>query len=198
MRDPATKSARDRVLDAAAELFYRDGIRAVGVDAVIAHSGVAKMSLYRNFAGKDELVAAYLEYRDRLYWEWWDGVMARHPGDPRAQIRALFAAVAKRTTSASYRGCPFINTAVEFPDPDHPGHVAAKANKRELRNRLRGLALAVGAADLDLLADQLHLLLDGAYTSGQTLGAEGVGHAAPAAAEALVEAAVAVLSTRAT
>ena len=87
MQDQAAKSARTRILEAAADLFYREGIRAVGVDAVIAHSGVAKMSLYRNFAGKDELVAAFLEYRNELYWSWWDKVVARHPGDPRAQIR---------------------------------------------------------------------------------------------------------------
>lgn len=187
--DGSAKSARARILKAAAELFYRDGIRAVGVDAVIARSGVAKMSLYRNFSGKDELVAAFLEDFDRVYWDWWDRVTARHPDDPRAQIRALFTALGKRTTSPGYRGCPFINTAVEFPEPDHPGHAVARANKRELRERLRGLANAVGAIDPELLADQLLLVMDGAYTSGQTLGADGVGQAAAAAADALVEAA---------
>src|SRR5690349_20624580 len=98
MQEQTAKSARTRILEAAAELFYREGIRAVGVDAVIAHSGVAKMSLYRNFAGKDELVAAFLEYRDGIYWTWWDKVVARHSGDPRAQIRAIFEAVGKRTS----------------------------------------------------------------------------------------------------
>src|SRR4051812_14411722 len=101
----APKSARERILETAADLFYREGIRAVGIDTIIARSGVAKMSLYRNFASKDELVAAFLEHRDRLYWEWWDGVVARHPDDPRAQIRALFTAVGKRTTGPTYRGC---------------------------------------------------------------------------------------------
>ena len=139
MQDQAAKSARTRILEAAADLFYREGIRAVGVDAVIAHSGVAKMSLYRNFAGKDELVAAFLEHRDQLYWEWWDKMLARHPCDPRAQIRAIFEAVGKRTAHPDYRGCPFINTAVEFPDGGHPGRVVALTNKQELRARLRAL-----------------------------------------------------------
>ena len=190
MQDQAAKSARTRILEAAADLFYREGIRAVGVDAVIAHSGVAKMSLYRNFAGKDELVAAFLEHRDELYWDWWDKVVARHPGDPRAQIRAIFEAVGKRTAHPDYRGCPFINTAVEFPDSGHPGRVVALANKHELRARLRALAEAAGAHDPAMLADQLLLVLEGTYVSGQTIGAEGVGQrAAAAAADALVDAA---------
>jgi AcrR family transcriptional regulator len=190
MQDQAAKSARTRILEAAADLFYREGIRAVGVDAVIAHSGVAKMSLYRNFAGKDELVAAFLEHRDQLYWGWWDKVVACHPDDPRAQIRAIFEAVGKRTAHPDYRGCPFINTAVEFPDSGHPGRVVALANKRELRARLRALAETVGARDPAMLADQLLLVLEGAYVSGQTIGAEGVGQrAAAAAADALVDAA---------
>lgn len=193
MQDQAAKSARTRILEAAADLFYREGIRAVGVDAVIAHSGVAKMSLYRNFAGKDELVAAFLDYRDELYWAWWDKVVARHPDDPRAQIRAIFETVGKRTAHPDYRGCPFINTAVEFPDSGHPGRVVALANKLELRARLRALAEAVGALDPAMLADQLLLLLEGTYVSGQTIGSEGVGEkAAAAAADVLVEAAVEV------
>jgi AcrR family transcriptional regulator len=191
MQDQAAKSARTRILEAAADLFYREGIRAVGVDAVIAHSGVAKMSLYRNFAGKDELVAAFLEHRNELYWGWWDKVVARHPGDPRAQIRGIFEAVGKRTAHPEYRGCPFINTAVEFPDSGHPGRAVALANKQELRNRLRALAEAVGAHDPAMLADQLLLVMEGTYVSGQTIGAEGVGQkAAAAAADALVDAAV--------
>src|SRR5437868_14912941 len=90
--DPPDKSARDRILETAAELFYREGIRAVGIDTIIARSGVAKMSLYRNFASKDDLVVAFLTYRNGIYWQWWDHVMAAHPGDPRRQIDDLFAA----------------------------------------------------------------------------------------------------------
>src|SRR3954469_6954167 len=144
-RDPAReerKTARDRVLETAAELFYRNGIRAVGVDTIIARSGVAKMSLYRNFPSKDDLVVAFLEMRNRLYWDRWDHVVARHPGDPRAQIAALFAATRRRVSADDYRGCPFINTAVEFPDLAHPARVLVLANKRETRARLRALAEA--------------------------------------------------------
>jgi len=185
--------ARARILDAASERFYARGVAATGIDVIIADAGVAKMSLYRNFAGKDELVAAFLEHRNEIYWGWWDKVVARHPGDPCAQIRAIFEAVGKRTAHPDYRGCPFINTAVEFPDSGHPGRVVKLANKLELRARLRALAEAVGALDPAMLADQLLLLLEGTYVSGQTIGSEGVGEkAAAAAADVLVEAAVEV------
>ncbi|MEJ0068650.1 MAG: TetR/AcrR family transcriptional regulator [Pseudomonadota bacterium] len=185
---PAVKSARERILEVATDLFYREGIRAIGVDTIVARSGVAKMSLYRSFPSKDDLVAAFLTAADQRYWTWWDQVVGRHPGAPREQLRALFGAVAKRTTSPDYRGCPFVNTATEFPDAAHPGRAVALANKRELRARLRRLAEAIGARDPDQLADQLWLLLDGAYASGQMLGVAGPGMALPAAADALIEA----------
>lgn len=183
-----TKSVRERILEVATDLFYREGIRAIGVDTIVARTGVAKMSLYRSFPSKDDLVAAFLTAADGRYWAWWDQVVGRHPGDPRAQLRALFEAVARRTTSPDYRGCPFVNTATEFPDAAHPGRAVALANKRELRTRLCRLAEAIGARDPGLLADQLWLLLDGAYAAGQMLGVSGPGMALPAAAEALIAA----------
>jgi AcrR family transcriptional regulator len=184
----AAKSARERILEVATDLFYREGIRAIGVDTIVARSGVAKMSLYRSFPSKDELVAAFLAAADQRYWVWWDGVVGRHPGAPREQLRALFRAVAKKTTSPDYRGCPFVNTATEFPDSTHPGRAIALANKRELRARLRRLAASLGARDPELLADQLFLLMDGAYSTGQMLAATGPGKALPDAADALIAA----------
>jgi len=144
---PAEKTARVRILETAAELFYREGIRAVGIDTIIARSGVAKMSLYRNFASKDDLIVAFLRHRDEIYWQWWDHVMAAHPDDARRQISDLFASLTRRVTSPLYRGCPFINTSTEFPDPDHPARALCLANKQELRRRLKGLARRAGARD---------------------------------------------------
>ncbi|MFX8554431.1 TetR/AcrR family transcriptional regulator, partial [Acinetobacter baumannii] len=85
--------------------------------------------LYRNFASKDDLVAAYLTRRDESYWRFWDDVTARFPGDPRAQLVALFERVVRVAVRPDYRGCPFSNAAVEFPDPDNPGRHVAQANK---------------------------------------------------------------------
>lgn len=186
--DPSDKlSARDRILAAANELFYKEGIRAIGIDTVIEKAGVAKMSLYRAFPSKDDLIAAFMEMRDGMYWKWWDGVVARHPDDPRAQLRALFQALGKRTSSPDYRGCPFVNTAVEFPDHRHPGRAVAEHNKRELRHRLLSLVAALGVARPDLLADQLLLLMEGAYSAGNTMGQDGPSAAVASAADAIIE-----------
>ncbi|MDO8606615.1 MAG: TetR/AcrR family transcriptional regulator [Phaeospirillum sp.] len=179
-------SARDRILAAANELFYQEGIRAIGIDTVIEKAGVAKMSLYRAFPSKDDLIAAFLGMRDGLYWEWWDGVVARHPDDPRQQLTDLFLALAKRTSSPSYRGCPFVNMAVEFPDHGHPGRAVAEANKCELRRRMRGLVDGLGVTSPALLTDQLLLLMEGAYSAGNSLSSNGSSTAVASAAEALI------------
>src|SRR5579872_230624 len=101
----AAKPARQRILEAANMLFYAQGIRAVGIESVIATAGVAKMSLYRCFASKDALIVAFLEDRDRAYWRWWDKVTAPHAGAPRRQLLALFEALGRRATRPGYRGC---------------------------------------------------------------------------------------------
>jgi len=186
--DPSGRqSARDRILAAANELFYWKGIRAIGVDTVIEKAGVAKMSLYRAFPSKDDLIAAFMAMRDKMYWQWWDGVVARHPGDPRSQLRALFEALGKRASSPDYRGCPFVNTAVEFPDHSHPGRVVAEGNKRELRRRLMTLAEELGVANPPVLTDQLMLLMEGAYSAGNTLGPDGPSAAVASAAEIIIQ-----------
>ncbi|HJT07176.1 MAG TPA: TetR/AcrR family transcriptional regulator [Stellaceae bacterium] len=184
----AEKPARERILAVASDLFYRQGIRSVGVDEVVAAAGVAKMSLYRSFPSKDELAAAYLEAVDERYWRWWDEIAARHPQAPREQLRELFLSLAKRTTRADWRGCPFTNAATEFPEIGHPARAVAEANKHELRRRLVDLCRAIEAQEPAALADQLVLLFEGAYTSAQTFGADGPACAVAAAAEALIEA----------
>jgi AcrR family transcriptional regulator len=182
------KSARERIFDVAKDLFYRRGIRAVGVDTIVSEAGATKMSLYRCFSSKDDLVVAYLKERDEVYWRWWDETVARHPQAPRQQIRALCQAIANRAAQPGYRGCAFTNAATEFPDPEHPGRAVALANKRELRERLRRLAEAVGAHDAAQLGDQLFLLIEGVYASCQVMGASGPAAGLPDAADALVAA----------
>lgn len=146
------------------------------------------MSLYRSFPSKDDLVVAYLKDYDAQYWQWWDAIMDRHAGDPRAQLRALFESVAKRTSRPDFRGCPFTNAATEFPEPENPGREVAAENKRELRARLRGLAAVAGAKDAARLGDQLFLLIEGAYASGQVMGADGPARRIADAADALLAA----------
>lgn len=159
-------SARERILATALTLFYSEGIRAVGVDTIVEKSGVSKTSLYRNFASKDALIAAYAEQQDRRLWAWWDRIVARQPSDdPRAQFAALLAGVARIASRPDFRGCPFINLVTEFPDPAHPGHVIAHANKIELRRRLALFTRALGARDPQRAAEQTALLINGAYSS---------------------------------
>lgn len=184
----AEKPARERVFAVAADLFYRKGIRAVGVEEIVNKAGVAKISLYRSFKSKDDLIVAYLEQRNAEFWRQWDGRFAPHSDDPRALLDAIMDYLARRTTQAGYRGCPFINYAVEFPEASHPGHRVVEANKREWRRRFTAISEALGAPKPKLLADSLLLLVEGAYAVSQTLGGpKGPGAAISAAAKAMVD-----------
>lgn len=118
----AGAQAQQHLLRAAEELFYQEGVRAVGVDAVVERAGVNKMSLYRQFASKDELVLAYLERMDACFFERFDASVAKHPGKPKAQLVQYFDDLAQRASQPGYRGCPFVNVAAEFPDLDHPSY----------------------------------------------------------------------------
>lgn len=186
---PERKPARDKVFEVAADLFYRKGVRAVGVEEIVTRAGVSKISLYRSFASKDALVVAYLENRNAEFWRQWDASFARLDDDPSAQLRAIMAHLAHRTTRPGYRGCPFINYCAEFPETTHPGHRIVEANKREMRRRFVRIAERLGAPRPRQLADGLQLLVEGTYAISQTLGgAKGPGSAIAAAAHALVAA----------
>lgn len=184
------RPARERIMTAARRMFYERGIRAVGVEAIVAAAGVTKMSLYRHFASKDELVAACIAERVAGFWAWFDKALARAapPGDACAQILALFEQLGGRATTAGFRGCPMTNAAIEFPEPDHPGRQLSAAHKHELRDRLKALAERAGARDPATLADGLTLLFEGAYASSQTFGPDGPARSVAAAAAALLAA----------
>jgi AcrR family transcriptional regulator len=159
-------TARERILATARELFYREGIRAIGVDTVVERSGVSKTSLYRLFESKDALIAAVVAEQDRLFWTWWDRIEEQHADDPRALLEALLSWVAKRIGDPAWRGCPFLNLATEFPDDNHPGRVIARRNKEEVRARLASIVAKLGVRDPDRIASQIALMIDGAYVTG--------------------------------
>ncbi|HET9521304.1 MAG TPA: TetR/AcrR family transcriptional regulator [Candidatus Limnocylindrales bacterium] len=183
---PAVRSARDRILDTASELFYRDGYHAVGIDTIIARSGVAKMTLYRHFPSKDELIAAYLERANAEFWDWLDGEIAA-VDDPRAKLVAAFEATAKLATSPKCLGCTFQAAASEFPELEHPGHEVALAHKRRVLDRLCELARDAGLHDPNGLAAQLLLLMDGAWVAARMFGPDNHARTVADAARALVE-----------
>jgi len=164
----AAADAQSQILAAVDELFYREGARAVGVDAVVKRAGVNKMSLYRQFESKDGLLLHYLARRDEKFWSYFDASLAKHPGAPKQQLLQFMADLAKRAQRPDYRGCPFVNIAAEFPDRTHPARQAVAANKTRLLTCLQALAEAAGAKDAPGLARMMLLLIEGAYTASQT------------------------------
>lgn len=188
LSEVAPKRAAQRIGETARELFYRQGIRAVGVDEIVSRAGVTKPSLYRAFASKDELAAAYLRGYEGEFWERFDQAAADHPRDPRAQLLAWLQGLSERATQAGYRGCGITNAAVEYPQKGHPARLVAEANKAELRRRLRELTSRLGARNADVLGDGLLLLIEGAYASGQLFGEGGPAGAIVQAAEMLIDA----------
>ena len=179
---------RDRIMRTATEQFYQRGIRAVGVDTIAHEAGTNKMSFYRSFASKDELVAEYLREEERDAWSAWDERAAAHSGNPRAQVEALFDMLVTSACECDSRGCALANAAVEITEPGHPARPVIEKFKAEMRRRFRELANEMKARDSDGLGDALMLLWEGTYLSRVTLGREGPVQGAANAARALITA----------
>lgn len=156
---------RDRVLRCASDLFYREGVRAVGVDLIVERTEVAKTTLYRYFPSKDALVAAFLQQEDAHFWSCWDAASARAHGDPRRELREQLRWIAERLGRDDYRGCPQLNVSAEFSDPQHPARQVARTHKQEMVRRLCALAERLRAKRPDVLGVQLSLLINGAFVS---------------------------------
>ena len=180
---------RERILHAARELFYRDGINAVSVDAIAAAAGTNKMTLYRHFSSKDELVAAYLSQLAEEGDGLWDKARAAHPGDADAQLRFMLRCASEFAEEGRGRGCALANAAVELAEPRHPARRVIEAHKRRQRERLVMLVRTAGYARPENLADELFLLVEGARVSLQSVGREGPGKRLYALAEGLLDAA---------
>jgi AcrR family transcriptional regulator len=181
------RSARERILDTASELFYRDGYHAVGIDTIVAESAVAKMTLYRHFPSKDDLIAAYLERSNAEFMAWLEDAMTE-ADDPRAKLVAAFEATGKLATSTRCLGCTFQGAASEFPDMGHPGHRVALAHKQAVLERFAQLAREAGLRDPDGLAAQLLLLMDGAWVAARMFGPDNHATTVAEAARELVAA----------
>ncbi len=165
---------RERLLAVAGELFYRHGIRAVGVEAIAEAAGTNKMTLYRHFSSKDELVAEYLRQSAKSADACWDRFDKAHPGEPLAQIRAWLNEMAEHVVAADERGCPLANAAVELAEKGHPARRVIEEAKAATRGRLIALCRSAGLSDPDMLADELFLLLEGARVTAQSVGSDGL------------------------
>jgi len=166
-------ATRRRLLEAADGLFFADGIRATGVEAVAAAAGVTKMTLYQHFSSKDELVAAYLAGRDARWREALEEALGRH-GDPKEKLLAVFDSYRDFVVAGDLRGCAFVNSSAEFPDREHPARRAARTHKAGVRRRLSELAAEAGAENPEGLAERLFLLLEGSYVTAAVEGDDGV------------------------
>lgn len=156
-------NAREKILAIADGLFYREGIRATGIDKIIAQSEVAKTTFYRYFPSKDDLVVAYLESRDQQFWVLLEAAIAHYPSQPKQQLLTIMGWLDELLNHPNSQGCPFLIVASEFPNLDYPGHQLAIAHKQKLRNQLASLANDARIESAQALGDVLMLLIDGAF-----------------------------------
>jgi AcrR family transcriptional regulator len=165
-REGGSSEARERLLEAAYELFSRRGIQAVGIDAIIERSGVARQTMYRHFASKQDLVLAFLERRDEIWTRrWLQGEVVRRTADPREQLLAIFDVFDAWFRSSEFEGCSFINVMLEHPGPEHPLHVESSAYLQRIRDFLAELAGRAGISEPETFAREWHILMKGSIVA---------------------------------
>lgn len=190
----AGDSRREHLIEVALRLFYTRGYHATGIDKILAEAGVAKMTLYKHFRSKDELILAALRRRDEVFRNWLMGAMDQASSDPRARLLAMFDALddwfnGRALAALGFHGCAFIKAAGEFDDPDHPVHRACAEHKRMIVDYLAGLAKTAGASEPEALAEQLALLKEGAIITAQVRGLTDAAQQAKRVARTVIDAA---------
>jgi len=182
--EPAPK---DKVFQTAARLFYQNGYRASGVDTIAAEAGIGKMTMYRHYPSKDDLIVAYLRDHNESFWEKFEQI-TQGAARPREKLIAFFEALQEYVISPDCHGCPFINVAAEYPASRYPGHAVAVEHKEAVRTRFRQLTKEADAESADVLADQLFLLMDGAYVAARMFGPSNPAVHLASAAKTLIDA----------
>ncbi|MEQ8901748.1 MAG: TetR/AcrR family transcriptional regulator [Roseovarius sp.] len=193
------KSRRDDLVDSALKLFYAGGFNATGIDKILAESGVAKMTLYKHFRSKDELILAVLHRRDEQFRNWLMGEMEKAAPDPRGRLLAMFDALetwfeGRAFKGLGFHGCAFINAAGEFGDHAHPAHRAAAEHKRSILDYLERLCSEAGASAPRHLAEQLALLKEGAIATAHVRGMPEAAQVAKEMAAGIIQMALAKAS----
>jgi AcrR family transcriptional regulator len=164
-RTRETSEARQRILETADRLFNQDGIRAVGIDRIIAEANVTKMSLYKHFSSKDDLILAVLKHREYSVMSFFRSAMERHGKKAKNPLRAFFTALKEGFQTPDFRGCAFQNAAIELADPTHPGTEFVRGHKQRFSDLLRGVVEeAVGKAAAKV-APAVVLLIEGAIVT---------------------------------
>src|SRR5215510_12810189 len=177
---------RDHLLAVAQRMFCEAGFHAVSVDAIIEAAAVARMTLYKNFGSKEDLIVATLKREDRMFRQWLASAVEAQSDHSEDRILGLFHALYDRFASEGYYGCAFIRASIEYPAPGHPVHRAAREHKEMIRSYLRGLAAEIEGADPTTLSEQLYLLFEGAITASQLHGEPWPAEYARQAAERLL------------
>jgi AcrR family transcriptional regulator len=163
---PIVGDARERLLTAAYELFARQGVQAVGVDAIIERSGVARQTMYRHFGSKQNLVLAFLARREEVWtYGWLAAEVRRRTDDPRERLLTIFEVFDEWFRTPEFEGCSFINVMLEHPDGQHPLHRAAAEYLANIREFLSGLATEAGIDDPEGFARRWHILMKGSIVS---------------------------------
>ncbi len=158
---------RERLIETARELFYRHGFNATGIDRILAEAGVAKMTLYKHFRSKEEIIKAVLRRQDEEFRDWLMGYVEREAETPRERLLAIFDAQREWFSQKGFRGCFFLNATAEFSGIAHSVSAVASEHKRLIQAYVRGLASAAGVPSPDRLADRFMLLIDGAIACAQ-------------------------------
>jgi len=166
---------RERILDAAEELFFSEGISRVTVDAIAAKAKSTKMTVYRHFDSKDALVLEWLRLLVEQYSDIFETLAAQHAGDPKAQILGFAEFIARDLSASSYRGCPFTNSLAEIPEPTHPARILIEEHKKRQFLRLVALCVEAGLPEPNPVAMELTYLMEGAQVVAQNKSIEGVG-----------------------
>src|SRR5678815_4957420 len=161
-RKQEISQARQRILETADRLFYQEGVRAVGIDRIIAEAGVAKMSLYKHFLSKDDLILAVLKYREESVLAFFQAAMERHSKKAKSRLRAFFGALKDFFESPGFRGCPFQNAAVELADSNHPGVEFVRGHKQRFSKFLRDLVEETIGKAAAKIAPAVSILVEGA------------------------------------
>src|SRR6516162_8733813 len=161
----ASSEARQRILETADRLFYREGIRAVGIDRVIAEADVAKATLYAHFPSKDDLIVAVLHHREESVLTFFRAAMERHGRRTKDRLSAFFAALKEWFQSPDFRGCAFQNAAAELADPKHPGSAVVREHKRRFRDMIDGLVEGVVGKAHARLTPAVAVLVEGAVVT---------------------------------
>jgi len=187
MMNPPTATARDRLIDTAIALFNRYGFHATGVDRIVAVARVAKKTLYAHFPSKEDLILAALSRKRAAFAEKFLPQILAASSDPKERLMALFELAKGWFQDPDFFGCIFINAAVEYSEPSHPINACAREFKNLLRNFVRDQAVAGGARDPDILADQVALLFEGATTVAQVQARPDAATTAKVIAEQLVD-----------